>query len=473
MMRLYSSSASPLFLSSLPFPSKKPLNKLLRCSIHSGSTASDASKTSHNYHRWIREGSVVRDFINKKVFSRIQQDLNLTDHEIIHLCIIAEKRYSRSPKPLIMIESIGSKDETPSHSNSYLRVLSKTAFQRAIVLSELLDAPIVPGEFADDLFHGPLGLSHDVVLIVNERTVNVHRIGGLIIDREPHPKVFLDFTRTNHQLWSQLDKKSTELRRAFSFSFKKPEELFVLDSTAGLGRDSFLMAHLGCKTVLMVERNPIIHALLTMALQSARDESYGGDYVLRGIMERLQLFPVPTDSTRVMTFLNHRQGSTIKDFIERGHFSLKETTKPTTTAADPLVERYHSFVSDRFPAFQQICEIYNNTGRQNFFDYSSFDFINFRQPDVVFVDPMHSLPNKYTIPNKNLVFLRQLAGISVPHETEELVSIAARTARHFAIFKHLKGSFFPSSLCSKKLKDHKKILRQGAATYIHIPSSAL
>ncbi len=42
----------------------------------------------------------------------------------------------------------------------------------------------------------------------------------------------------------------------------------VLDLTAGLGRDAYVMAHLGC-TVTMVERSPIIAALLDDGLKRA------------------------------------------------------------------------------------------------------------------------------------------------------------------------------------------------------------
>lgn len=45
----------------------------------------------------------------------------------------------------------------------------------------------------------------------------------------------------------------------------------VLDATAGLGRDSFLMAAAGC-VVYPVERNPIVHALLRSGLHQARAE---------------------------------------------------------------------------------------------------------------------------------------------------------------------------------------------------------
>lgn len=42
--------------------------------------------------------------------------------------------------------------------------------------------------------------------------------------------------------------------------------LTVIDATAGLGQDAFVLASLGCK-VIMIERSPIIAALLADALQ--------------------------------------------------------------------------------------------------------------------------------------------------------------------------------------------------------------
>jgi len=43
---------------------------------------------------------------------------------------------------------------------------------------------------------------------------------------------------------------------------------FVVDATAGLGRDAFLLATLGCKVVL-IERSPVMHAKLEAALALA------------------------------------------------------------------------------------------------------------------------------------------------------------------------------------------------------------
>jgi len=57
----------------------------------------------------------------------------------------------------------------------------------------------------------------------------------------------------------------------------------VLDLTAGLGRDSFILASLGC-TVRMVERSPVVAALLADGIERARQEP-----TLSGIMARLSL----------------------------------------------------------------------------------------------------------------------------------------------------------------------------------------
>ncbi|MEN8215361.1 MAG: class I SAM-dependent methyltransferase [Pseudomonadota bacterium] len=58
----------------------------------------------------------------------------------------------------------------------------------------------------------------------------------------------------------------------------------VLDATAGLGRDAFILAHLGCH-VQMIERSPVVAALLYNGLQRAEQDAKIGTL----IKERLQL----------------------------------------------------------------------------------------------------------------------------------------------------------------------------------------
>lgn len=52
----------------------------------------------------------------------------------------------------------------------------------------------------------------------------------------------------------------------------------VLDGTAGLGRDAFVLASLGCK-VQMVERNPVVAALLDDGLARAKQDPEIGSWV--------------------------------------------------------------------------------------------------------------------------------------------------------------------------------------------------
>lgn len=51
--------------------------------------------------------------------------------------------------------------------------------------------------------------------------------------------------------------------------FTKGNTPTVVDATAGLGRDSFLLAAMGAKVTLL-ERSPVIHALLQDAMERAR-----------------------------------------------------------------------------------------------------------------------------------------------------------------------------------------------------------
>ena len=55
---------------------------------------------------------------------------------------------------------------------------------------------------------------------------------------------------------------------ARAVGLKGRQEVSVIDATAGLGRDAFILADLGCR-VLLLERNPVIHALLADGLARA------------------------------------------------------------------------------------------------------------------------------------------------------------------------------------------------------------
>jgi len=72
---------------------------------------------------------------------------------------------------------------------------------------------------------------------------------------------------------------------ARAVGLKGGASLVVLDLTAGLGRDSFILASLGC-TVRMVERSPVVASLLADGIQRASKEP-----TLAEIMARISLIP--------------------------------------------------------------------------------------------------------------------------------------------------------------------------------------
>lgn len=72
------------------------------------------------------------------------------------------------------------------------------------------------------------------------------------------------------------------LGRAVGWKAARP--LSILDATAGLGRDAFVLADLGC-SVTLCERSPAVAALLEEAVNSARR----GDAWLREVAGRMQV----------------------------------------------------------------------------------------------------------------------------------------------------------------------------------------
>jgi 16S rRNA (guanine1516-N2)-methyltransferase len=63
---------------------------------------------------------------------------------------------------------------------------------------------------------------------------------------------------------------------------------FVLDATAGLGKDAFVLATLGCR-VRMLERSPVVHALLQDGLMRARRFATDNDPGLAQLLANMAL----------------------------------------------------------------------------------------------------------------------------------------------------------------------------------------
>lgn len=88
---------------------------------------------------------------------------------------------------------------------------------------------------------------------------------------------------------------------AKAIGLNKKANLKVLDCTAGLGRDAFILASLGC-TVQMIERVPEVSVILQDALDLARHSIGNMDVDFTSTINRLEL--IERDSLRYMSKLN-------------------------------------------------------------------------------------------------------------------------------------------------------------------------
>ncbi len=91
----------------------------------------------------------------------------------------------------------------------------------------------------------------------------------------------------------------------------------VLDATAGLGRDAFVLAGLGC-TVTMIERQPVIAALLEDGLLRAREDAAAGPIAARltllggDAIGRMRAWPgVPPQVVYLDPMFPHREKSAL------------------------------------------------------------------------------------------------------------------------------------------------------------------
>lgn len=86
--------------------------------------------------------------------------------------------------------------------------------------------------------------------------------------------------------------KSQDIAKAVGLN--KHKDLQVIDATAGLGREAFVLASLGCHVTLL-ERSPIMYALLADGLKRAIETD---DLQLQTIIKRMQL-----ENTDALTWL--------------------------------------------------------------------------------------------------------------------------------------------------------------------------
>lgn len=95
-------------------------------------------------------------------------------------------------------------------------------------------------------------------------------------------------TRVDFQDASLLYRKNSFGKHqglAKAVGLNKHEPMQVLDATAGLGRDAFILASMGCE-VSMIEQSPLIYSLILDGLKRAASTD---DMALEGILNKMSL----------------------------------------------------------------------------------------------------------------------------------------------------------------------------------------
>ena len=163
--------------------------------------------------------------------------------------------------------------ESRSHSLHLALIAAATGDEmRATELAALLGLPLL--ETGSDPVYCQSG---NAVLIVNAEALYLQQTGR----GAPGP-VFVDFGSDGmrHRRRSGANEL---LGRAVGVGKKSP--LSVMDATAGLGRDAFVLADLGC-LVTLCEREPLIVELLRAGMRVAADT---GDPWLAAVSQRMHL----------------------------------------------------------------------------------------------------------------------------------------------------------------------------------------
>ena len=120
---------------------------------------------------------------------------------------------------------------------------------------------------------------HPLVMLFHEGCLSLS-----ILDNKQALYVNVDFV-SGRSLYRNRHKTLNNelLAKAVGLKSNLKKNLHILDATAGFGRDSFLLASFGCK-VLMLERSPLMAALLLDGLQRTKNETE-----CSGIVKRMEL----------------------------------------------------------------------------------------------------------------------------------------------------------------------------------------
>lgn len=124
-----------------------------------------------------------------------------------------------------------------------------------------------------------------------------HRLSLFKVENKQKMRVCVDFVGgTQAYRRQQASVKNEMLARALGLKANSEKPLWVIDATAGFGRDSMLLASLGC-VVTLVERSRLMCFLLKDGMQRAAHLPE-----LLPILSRMQLLPM--DACDYLTALN-------------------------------------------------------------------------------------------------------------------------------------------------------------------------
>lgn len=130
------------------------------------------------------------------------------------------------------------------------------------ILAKRLNLPFKPAVDSNNIYSASLTLQDDALKLIGNKQAGTEQLLG--------SGVWVDFIggRVGYRL-KFGEGKNQPIAKAVGI---KGQTLpHVMDCTAGMGRDAFVLASLGCE-VTMIERSPIIHALLEDGLRRALDD---------------------------------------------------------------------------------------------------------------------------------------------------------------------------------------------------------
>lgn len=164
---------------------------------------------------------------------------------------------------------------------------------KAQALSQRLGLPLIDALPDSKQWQSPEWQSQWVLAWFHEKHQDANEPAQLGLFSAHSGPVFVDFVGGKKQHRRQFGGgKGQPLARAIGFGtlFQGEDTPRVIDATAGMGGDAFVFATLGCE-VLMIERSPIVAALLQDALERAQRAVQQGDCApeLASIIARLHL----------------------------------------------------------------------------------------------------------------------------------------------------------------------------------------